>query len=78
MKFCQNKKGVELFISEDLKPECQLTGINGNVFNVIGTVSKALRNAGLRDKAVEFSDRAVQQECYDDVLTLCFEYVDVL
>jgi len=64
-------------MSESIKPECQLSGINGNVFNIIGTVSKALRNAGLRDKAVEFSDRAVQQESYDAVLRLCFEYVDV-
>jgi len=64
-------------MSENLKPECQLTGINGNVFNIIGTVSKTLRNAGLRDKAVEFSDLTVQQESYDDVLRLCFEYVDV-
>jgi len=63
--------------SEHVKPECQLTGINGNVFNIIGTVSKTLRNAGLRDKAVEFSDKAVKQESYDAVLRLCFEYVDV-
>jgi len=62
---------------ENLKPQCKLIGINGNVFNIIATVSKTLRNAGLRYKAVEFSDRAVQQESYDDVLRLCMEYVDV-
>ena len=64
-------------MSDNLKPQCKLIGINGNVFNIIGTVSKTLRKAGLRDKAVEFSDLAVQQESYDAVLRLCFEYVDV-
>jgi len=64
-------------MSDNLKPKCKLTGIDGNVFVIIGTVSKTLRNVGLRDKAVEFSDRAVQQESYDAVLRLCFEYVDV-
>ena len=64
-------------MSDNLKPKCKLTEIDGNVFVIIGTVSKTLRNAGLRDKAVEFSDRVVQQESYDAVLRLCFEYVDV-
>lgn len=59
------------------KPQCQLTGIDGNVFNIIGKVSNALKRAGLKDKAEEFSNKAVQQESYDDVLRLCFEYVDV-
>jgi len=62
---------------ENLKPQCQLTGVDGNVFVIIGTVSKTLKRAGLNDKAKEFSDKAMQQESYDDVLRLCFEYVDV-
>jgi hypothetical protein len=62
---------------ENQKPKCQLTGIDGNVFNIIGAVSKTLKRAGLRDKAEEFSSKAVQQESYDAVLRLCFEYVDV-
>ena len=37
-------------MSDNLKPKCKLTGIDGNVFVIIGTVSKTLRNAGLRDK----------------------------
>jgi len=62
---------------ENLKPQCQLTGIDGNVFNIIGTVSKTLKRAGLDDQAKEFTDRAWDSESYDDVLRLCFEYVDV-
>jgi len=62
---------------ENLKPQCQLTGVDGNVFVIIGTVSKTLKRAGLDDKAKEFSNKAMQQESYDNVLRLCFEYVDV-
>jgi len=62
---------------ENLKPQCQLTGVDGNVFVIIGTVSKTLKRAGLNDKAKEFNEKAMQQESYDNVLRLCFEYVDV-
>jgi len=62
---------------ENLKPQCKLTGVDGNVFVIIGTVSKTLKRAGLDDKAKEFSNKAMQQESYDDVLRLCFKYVDV-
>jgi hypothetical protein len=62
---------------ENQKPKCQLTGIDGNVFNIIGVVSKTLKKAGLKDKSEEFSSKAVQQESYDAVLRLCFEYVEV-
>lgn len=64
-------------MSEIKKPECQLSRIDGNVFNIIGTVSKTLKRAGFSDQATEFSSKAMQQESYDAVLRLCFEYVDV-
>ncbi len=60
------------------KPECKLTGKDGNTFSVIGSVIRALKKAGQPDKAKEFSDKAFQQKSYDDLLQLCFEYVDVL
>ena len=62
---------------ENLKPQCQLTGADGNVFAIIGAVNKTLEKAGLNDKAKEFSDKAMQQKSYDDVLRLCMGYVDV-
>lgn len=63
---------------ETTKPTCQLSGTDGNVFAVIGNVAKCLRRAGLKDKAHEFNVKAVT-ECssYDEVLQLCFEYVEV-
>ncbi len=59
------------------KPICILTGQDGNVFNVIGLVSRALKRAGQADKAREFVDRAMKSKSYDDVLALCWDYVEV-
>jgi len=60
-----------------VKPICKLTGTDRNVFNIIGQVSKALKKAGYKDKAEEFTTRAFNSESYDQVLQLCFDYVDV-
>jgi hypothetical protein len=59
------------------KPICILTGQEGNVFNIIGLVSRTLKRAGQADKAREFVDRAMKSKSYDDVLALCWDYVEV-
>jgi hypothetical protein len=61
-----------------IKSECQLTGTDGNVFAIIGKVSKALVKAGMRERADEFKKKAMSQKSYDDVLILLHEYVDAL
>ncbi len=61
----------------ETKPVVELVGEDGNVFSIIGTVSKALRRAGLSDQAKEFSSKAFMAGSYDEVLQLCFEYVEV-
>ena len=59
------------------KPVCKLTGVDGNVFVIIGKVSGTLRRAGLPDQAKEFAEKAMGSGSYDEVLRLCFEYVEV-
>jgi hypothetical protein len=59
------------------KPVCKLVGEDGNVFSIIGRVSKALKRAGLEVQAKEFTSKAITSHSYDEVLRLCFEYVDV-
>lgn len=59
------------------KPIVKLSGEDGNVFNIIGRVTKALRRAGQPDKAKEFVQKATSSESYDAVLQLCFDYVEV-
>lgn len=59
------------------KPTCKLSGTDGNVFAIIGKVSRTLKVAGLKGKAAEFRSRATSLGSYDEVLQLCFEYVEV-
>ena len=60
-----------------VKPTCERTGVDGNVFAIIGKVGKTLRRAGQPEKAEEFRKKAIASSSYDAVLALCFEYVDV-
>lgn len=59
------------------KPECTLVGEDGNVFNVIGRVRRALLDARHDDEAREFVERAFRSRSYDEVLQLVLEYVEV-
>lgn len=59
------------------KPKCKLVGQDGNVFNVIGRVSKALEGAGDAEKADEFRTKAFSVESYDEVLQLAMQYCEV-
>ena len=59
------------------KPTCKLVGEDGNVFNIIGRVSKALKSSGQPEKAEEFQEKAFASGSYDEVLVLAMEYVEV-
>lgn len=59
------------------KPTVQLTGEDGNVFSIIGRVSKALKRAGQADKAKEFTEKAFASGSYGEVLQLCMDYVEI-
>mgnify|MGYP001608447825 CR=1 FL=1 len=54
-----------------------MIGTDGNVFAIVGKVTKTLRAAGMEDKAKEFREKAFKSESYDAVLCLCMEYVDI-
>ena len=54
-----------------------LVGGDGNVFAVVGAVTKALKRAGHPAAAQEFRDAAFASESYDDVLQLCMATVNV-
>lgn len=59
------------------KPKCVLVGEDGNVFNIIGKVSKILKRKGQPEQAKEFTDKAFEAQSYDEVLRLASDYVDV-
>jgi len=55
----------------------ELVGINGNVFFLSGTVSKALKVHGHADLANEMVGRLFQCDSYEEALRLFAEYVHV-
>ena len=55
-----------------------LVGEDGNAFAIIGRVSRALKQAGHRELASEFTSAAMRQKSYDDLLCLVLEYVEEL
>lgn len=60
-----------------MKPKCKLIGEDGNIFNLIGIASKALKKNGLQDKASEMKDKAFQAQSYEEALSIIMEYVEV-
>lgn len=65
-------------MEEKNKPEAKLIGKDGNVFYIIGVVTKALREAGLDDEAAEFSKLVHACSSYDAALQLVMKYVKVV
>jgi hypothetical protein len=62
---------------EITKPTVKLIGTDGNVFSIIGKVSRALKQAGQETKAKEFCSKAMNAKSYDEVLQMMFDYVEV-
>lgn len=59
------------------KPTVQLSGTDGNVFAIIGTMSRQLEKAWQPEQAKEFTQKAMNCGSYDEVLRLCFDYAEV-
>jgi len=64
-------------LTEEEKPVVKLIGKDGNVFSIIGNVSKSLKKAGLSDYAEEFRNRVFNGSSYDHVLNIVQEYVEI-
>lgn len=58
------------------KPVCKLVGSDGNIFNLIGIASRALKRAGMGDKATEMTNRIFGSGSYEEALGIILEYVD--
>ena len=59
------------------KPECKLVGTDSNIFALVGRASKALKKAGLFDKAKEMSSKVFASGSYHEALAIIEEYVEV-
>lgn len=55
----------------------QLTGEDGNIFSIMGRVSKALKRAGHAGLAAEFCTAVTECHSYDNALNVVSRYVVV-
>lgn len=73
------RKGLEEMTLKQPKTDVvvELIGEDGNIFNLAGKVSKALKRNGYTEYAKELQHELFQQESYGDALNLLSDYVEV-
>ena len=59
------------------KPVVQLIGQDGNVFNLIGICSRALKKAGRLEEAKAMQERVFSCGSYEEALVIMSEYVEI-
>lgn len=64
-------------MGEHGKPTCKLVGEDGNIFSILGRVSRSLKEKGKADEAKEVSERVMLSGSYDEALQIMMEYVEV-
>lgn len=64
-------------MDENLKPTCKLLGEDGNIFSILGRVSRTLKEHGKAEQANEVSERVMASGSYDEALQIIMEYVEV-
>jgi hypothetical protein len=59
------------------KPVVQLIGQDGNVFNLVGICSRALKKAGRLEEAKAMQERVFSCGSYEEALVIMSEYVEI-
>lgn len=59
------------------KPDCELIGQDGNIFNLMGIASSTLRRNGMAEQATEMCTRIRAYDSYDAALSIIGEYVNI-
>lgn len=74
--YIENNLGMEE--QPEQKPDCQLIGQDGNIFNLMGIASRTLRANGMADKAKEMQSRITQEaQNYYEALNIIGDYVNI-
>ena len=60
------------------KPDAPLIGADGNIFNLMGIASRALKASGLSQQANEMFDRASASGSYEEALNIIGEFVNFI
>lgn len=58
------------------KLKVKLVGQNGNIFNILGIASRALKEAGYADEAKEMQIKVFASDSYEEALAIVLQYVD--
>lgn len=58
------------------KVKAPIVGADGNIFNLIGISSKALKREGFYKEADELATRVMESKSYDEALSIIMEYVE--
>ena len=62
----------------NIKPNAKVIGQDGNVFNLIGICSKALKKEGLNAEAKEMTTKVFSAASYDEALVIMGEYCNLI
>ena len=63
--------------AEKVKPDCELIGQDGNIFNLMGIASHTLKQNGMADEAKEMRSRVTSSGSYCEALNIIGEYVNI-
>ncbi len=76
--YLDNHFGMDLEQETVQKPDCELIGQDGNIFNLIGIAARTLRRNGMADQAKEMQERITKAAgSYYDALDIIGEYVNI-
>lgn len=64
-------------MEENHKPTVKLIGEDGNIFSILGRVSRTLKEDGKEEQAKEVSERVMASSSYGKALQIIMEYVEV-
>lgn len=76
--YVDNKLGGFVEEQKKQKPDCALIGQDGNIFNLMGIVSRTLREHGMGEEATEMTQKIRSSGCnYYEALNIIGEYVNI-
>ena len=64
-------------VPEQIKPDCPLIEIDGNIFHLMGKASETLRKNGMQEQAEEMRNRIFRCQSYDSALSIIGDYVNI-
>ena len=74
--YVPNQLGGYIAEPEQKKPSMRLEGQDGNIFSILGQVSRLLKDVGQKDQADEMFRRVTSSGSYEEALRIISEYVD--